>query len=1128
MAAAKRHCPSRSHHIRGENGPGGSNRKHVRHVDSLVDISARVVAENVPFQRIEQQYDRIPEPVQSKIVFWSFPRNERDIYMYSSYANSAKEHSENQKLPFHQGVRLLDNGAVDNVLQIGFHLSGSVTEPSNPLLTQPEKIFKVSINFDRCKITSVQCGCGNKDIFWCQHVVALSLYRIRKPKAVQLRVPISETLLQMSREQLQKFAQYLITEHHSDVLPTAQKIADQILQAESEINQLPGAPDPTAGASVDDDNWWALDEDQVREQVRTFLSQGGYTGPSTQLHSMFAKVREMLRVRDSNGARMLTLMTEQFLADPRLSVWRSQGTPLTDKCSQFWDELGALWVCVVLNPHSSSQDRVQWQTLLGQWVTNPVCPLEDGEANLLTDINGRTSLRLRGTSSSQSIQPRTVLHNALEASNLTWSDPHLKKILASDMYWSTNRTPSENFDHQGLPLWKEYVPTACARVDALRSHGYVREALRLSVAIVRTMKAAVVTNRENWICENGSKSIGSSCTCSLHTCGNRETPYTSVGWIGHPLDPVGVLFDTLCEACLVADDVSQEYFSRYLSSDSTNESRRRFQHVNIPGAAEHNQTYLTLAYDVALIGLGQQRIMPSGIHPQEKACKQEERLLARLNTIELDSTLFHVLQRETLLLLEGGLWSGLGIGIHPESYPMHMFAHFLFMKLISRDEDLAYQVGLRAMRLPILENLDDSSIEDGLNNANVLTRFPRWFILSHVESQQCLLASTLLEAAKNDVHRLQSVLDCAQRHIHSSSQLFRLAQDTFKIATPSDGPKCIPALKAAFELGLQVMRMTLMTLNWRRRDMVRWIVTCATEVGVDALLSIMTSWYQYFAPIEASSTVAMTVMSPATMMQLSATYSQQEELAQCARTLALQCAKRDPQNCALCALNLCEKDSLAFETAYQIVVDAATHIINSSQLFTIARYMEHRGHPSRAFRLALLGMKGLHIAYNQDSHPAVSDIHWACALAHSLGRAELASMVPMLVKNIQCAPVLADILRRCTITAPGMGNASGSSGCLDSKHRGSRSLKLLSYDRAPLKQLMDQTILAYVHTTHSKLSHISPRHYADFIDFLTKARETFLLSHNGHIQFAQLIENMKLVYKGKKKLMFLIKERFGL
>ena len=50
----------------------------------------------------------------------------------------------------------------------------------------------------------------------------------------------SETLLQMNREQLQKFAQYLISEHHTDVLPTAQDIADKILQAKSEINLLPG------------------------------------------------------------------------------------------------------------------------------------------------------------------------------------------------------------------------------------------------------------------------------------------------------------------------------------------------------------------------------------------------------------------------------------------------------------------------------------------------------------------------------------------------------------------------------------------------------------------------------------------------------------------------------------------------------------------------------------------------------------------------------------------------------------------------------------------------------------------------------------------------------------------------
>jgi hypothetical protein len=47
----------------------------------------------------------------------------------------------------------------------------------------------------RCKITSVTCSCDTKDIFWCQHVVALSLYRIRNAESVRLRVPISGTHL---------------------------------------------------------------------------------------------------------------------------------------------------------------------------------------------------------------------------------------------------------------------------------------------------------------------------------------------------------------------------------------------------------------------------------------------------------------------------------------------------------------------------------------------------------------------------------------------------------------------------------------------------------------------------------------------------------------------------------------------------------------------------------------------------------------------------------------------------------------------------------------------------------------------------------------------------------------------
>lgn len=51
----------------------------------------------------------------------------------------------------------------------------------------------------------------------------------------------------MNRDQLQKLVQYLITAHHTEVLPTAQKLADEILSSNSEINQVHGERTTCAG-----------------------------------------------------------------------------------------------------------------------------------------------------------------------------------------------------------------------------------------------------------------------------------------------------------------------------------------------------------------------------------------------------------------------------------------------------------------------------------------------------------------------------------------------------------------------------------------------------------------------------------------------------------------------------------------------------------------------------------------------------------------------------------------------------------------------------------------------------------------------------------------------------------------
>lgn len=147
--------------------------------------------------------------------------------------------------------------------------------------------------------------------------------------------------------------------------------------------------------------------------------------------------------------------------------------------------------------------------------------------------------------------------------------------------------------------------------------------------------------------------------------------------------------------------------------------------------------------------------------------------------------------------------------------------------------------------------------------------FRRWAsVMSHLETQQCSLSSTMLSAAKGDPVRLSHVLESARRNIHSFPHLFKLAQDAFRFATPESDHRNRTLLGVAFELGLQVMRMTVNCMNWRRREMVRWLVTCATQLGLDALIAIMQNWYQLFTPTEATASVASPIMTHSARLNL--------------------------------------------------------------------------------------------------------------------------------------------------------------------------------------------------------------------------------------------------------------------
>uniref|UniRef100_F6TS15 SWIM-type domain-containing protein n=1 Tax=Ciona intestinalis TaxID=7719 RepID=F6TS15_CIOIN len=377
-------------------------------VTSLMELCAQAVAIHIPFEQVEEVYKLVPENVQLRIAFWSFPDNEEDIRLYSCLANGSPDE-------FLRGEQLVRGKCVRNVLQIGFHLCANVVPPVNAVNKNP---CSVAVMFDRRRITSCSCNCGSS-AKWCAHVVALCLIRIQQPLSVCMRAPVSESLSRLRRDQLQKFAQYLISELPQQILPTAQRLLDELLSSQSTvINRLSGAPDPTAGPSMSDKSLWFLDEHALNDNIKKALVK--FCGPTPIVYSdvnslylssteppaaaeyssllrplrpsgrepegiwnLLSIVREMLKRRDSNAIPLLDIVTDQCLAFEQVAVWwyntrtsssylqsgsgshSSSHRPSNNISSEIaqhaaasmCDEIVALWRLVILDPGCKSSAR---------------------------------------------------------------------------------------------------------------------------------------------------------------------------------------------------------------------------------------------------------------------------------------------------------------------------------------------------------------------------------------------------------------------------------------------------------------------------------------------------------------------------------------------------------------------------------------------------------------------------------------------------------------------------------------------------------------------------------------------------------------------------------------------------
>ncbi|EDO29443.1 predicted protein, partial [Nematostella vectensis] len=317
----------------------------------------------------------------------------------------------------------------------GFHLSATVNQLQS--VCQTKGMFNVAVTFDRGRITSSNCTC-DQTASWCAHVIALCLFRIHHPSLVCLRAPVSEYLSRLGRDQLQKFAQYLISELPQQILPTAQRLLDELLSSqESAINKVSGAPDPTAGpAEADPCRWW-LDEKALHESVRKMLAR--FCGPGPLIFSdvnalylsatapptaaewsnllrplrgrepegmwnLLYIVRELFHRGDANAVSLLSILTEECLSNDQVIVWwfdsRSQASSThTHKshgnnyrtnnnaasteatkhaCAGFCDELVVLWRLAALNPQLGDNDRAEIKTQLEDWHSRAVAKSRAG------------------------------------------------------------------------------------------------------------------------------------------------------------------------------------------------------------------------------------------------------------------------------------------------------------------------------------------------------------------------------------------------------------------------------------------------------------------------------------------------------------------------------------------------------------------------------------------------------------------------------------------------------------------------------------------------------------------------------------------------------------------------------
>ncbi|XP_013415363.1 uncharacterized protein LOC106177203 [Lingula anatina] len=235
---------------------------------TLLTLTTKIVAKNYTCKELLADGLVLDEILLKNIAKEAFPCDEKVFELYAKLATDENTVAKDRGIGELEFPDLTDNtwsGAqrilskketfIREAIQVGFLYTAvvisvdsmqvpEVSFPFLPVRTEScVKRSRVSINFEKQTVVSVNCSACR--LVWCRHVIAAILFRIRFPEKVQCHAPLTETLLNLNREQLQKVIQYTVQSDPASTLFKVFQHMDEMYESTSEINQTCGAPDPT-------------------------------------------------------------------------------------------------------------------------------------------------------------------------------------------------------------------------------------------------------------------------------------------------------------------------------------------------------------------------------------------------------------------------------------------------------------------------------------------------------------------------------------------------------------------------------------------------------------------------------------------------------------------------------------------------------------------------------------------------------------------------------------------------------------------------------------------------------------------------------------------------------------------